>query len=1081
MGVSEPSDGATGSPRGREAFTRTIPSSAFSAAGVAQSADTPPAAAPAHADPAGDGLDLSGAEIWSKLADSGLTTPRPLEQRYRIERMLGIGSTGQVYAVVDRNLERQVAIKVLNRDAAADAEGLADFISEAKITAALKHPNVLPVLDIDLTRGGRPYFSMARVDGRTLADLIDESRPTARHPRLASFNDVVSIVVDICDGVAYAHHQRIVHQDIKPENILIGDFGEVLVLDWGCARRSDGSLSATSIYGTPLYMSPEQARRESVDERSDIYCIGATLLHVLTLRPPTWHDEPEEFWRRKRVGEIDPPTEAERAAVPAELLAIALKALAPDPAHRYAAVSALRADLLAYQAGLAISAHHYTALQACARWLRRHRRAILTWSTVSAVVLALVAALWGERLKEVAAWGAPVVAEPFNDASWSARWTTINGQWETTRDGVVSRGRDGNTLLWPKRLAGATAIEYEAQMMPIPGPNGRVQPGDISLYWARDLERDPKGGRLLNILGLQIGAFDNAHSAIKDKAGHHLAYSGFRGEVGRWYRIRDEIVDNHVTVSIDGTIVLDYTDPFPLTGGFVVLYGFYPGKAFRNVRIYSLGLPRRLPPTAIGDAESQDGLYAQAADQYERVITGFPGTAIAVEAQFKEGLCWFRSGKRDLAAQAWLGNAQRGGLDPASAYGLQARLYLLETRFDHGEHDALLADLEDIYHRSDAVLRRQVAREWASFTDRVRGASPRDDALLRRYLAAHDRFLMSEPDTEVCAADSLSALGDRESYERIVRDYPHQLRQRAEAYQHLGRSVLVLREPAFHNLEFPRLMSMFECGMIEDMRREFPEAPFLQELRAFHGEGEAILRERSEPYYRALALYFLGRHDELFASYPDVWISDRAALMAGRYDLVNRDEYRAFIALAQRRYADVLEYERTHGSSAAGWMANLCMALAQVRTGDRAAAVPMFRKAIAGVTESQCVDNHVDQCIVVPWTLEHLGERGVLAPILAALTADDVVQYRLEQQPWYSAMLMLGRIDVSRYLAQPYAVVARGNAQLILALRAEDAGDRAGALARYRAWQALPRYERGSNIDPFLEDFVAWRVDELTR
>jgi hypothetical protein len=1057
--ASPPPPAAPSAAAGRQAaYGRTVPSEAFSASGIVaqgRAGDAP--AAPAAPVP-GDEPELAGVEIWAKLAPAGPAAGS--EARYQVQGVLGVGSTGRVYTVLDRNLGRQVAVKVLTDEAREDHESLGSFIAEAKITASLKHPNVLPVIDIDVTRTGQPYFSMGRVDGRTLADLIAESTPGRRHARLASFNGVVGIFIDICDGVAYAHHQRIVHQDIKPENILIGDFGEVLVLDWGCARRRDAD-APPAIYGTPLYMSPEQARRETVEERSDIYCIGGTLLHALLLRAPMWHDDPEVFWKRKREGAIDAPSAPERAGVPPELLAIALKALAPERERRYRSIAELRADLEAYQAGLSVSAHRRGAVLALRRWCRRHRRALATWTTVGAAFLALVVLLWGERLKEVARWGTPVLEERFEDDSWRNRWTVIEGGFER-REGLVSTGGGASRLLLPRPLSGGTAIEYDAEILP------GEREGDISVAWARGIETGADGAiTLVRPLGLQIGAYDGAYTMVQQDA-NALVSSSFQPVPGRRYHIRDEIIDNRLTIAVDGRQVCEYVDSFPLTGGYLALYAYYPGKCFHDVRVYSLGLPQRVAATAIGDYEAQRGKYADGAEAYARVVVAHPGTALGDEARFKEGLCWLRAGDPAKARERW-----RDLRDPA--LGRLARLHLLDLRFSAHEHDALLAELAALAGEGDDDLRHQVAMRWSQYVGRLRSAQPLDRALLTRYLDAHDRFLMHEHAADVSTADTLYALS---RFEELLARYPALRWQCSSALIELGRQDQVIDD--YRDERATRERACFLSGRLDLILRDYPDSLFIPELRIAHGESESLLATATDQPWLPLALLYAGHLEELVARFPQTdWPACRALILLGRPEEVTLSFEIPLALLAQGRYDEVLA---RYPHDRAADLVHLLQAVEALARGDREAARTELRAGTARAAAVPDIESGFDVRIIGGFLRELSGETGALDALCIRLIGDGSRRGQEMQVPWMEASLMLGRISADTFFAQPMQQIARPHGLLIQALRAERAGRRDEAVARYREWLALPQLRRGFFIiDPLLERFVPWRIAELGR
>ena len=220
---------------------------------------------------------------------------------------------------------------------------MARFIEEARTTAILDHPSVLPIHDLGRTADGRVWFTMRLTGGQPLSELIADLCTGKLVEAIAAITDRVELMVRICESIAYAHSRGILHCDLKPANIMIGCYGEVLVVDWGSALRQGQPGRAA---GTPLYMSPEQSRSEEIDERSDVFGIGATLWHLLLLRPPLQEDSDlERFWHRKMAGDCDPPTAVESAMVSASLLAILRSSVAAQRQDRYPSVIALRDSL----------------------------------------------------------------------------------------------------------------------------------------------------------------------------------------------------------------------------------------------------------------------------------------------------------------------------------------------------------------------------------------------------------------------------------------------------------------------------------------------------------------------------------------------------------------------------------------------------------------------------------------------------------------------------------------------------------------------------------------------------------------
>jgi WD40 repeat protein/predicted Ser/Thr protein kinase len=300
------------------------------------------------------------------------------ETRFVIGGELGRGGMGRVVAAVDTMLDREVAIKQ-----ALDGDGdAARFEREARITAQLEHPSIVPIHDAGRDEHDRPFYIMRRIAGEPLADRI-AAAPDAK-ARLA----LVPRFAIAVDAAAFAHARGIIHRDIKPWNILLGDYGETLLIDWGLARQlSEPDELAGLTSGTAGYMSPEQARGEGVDARADVYALGATLLDVLTGSLGRGLDGPTEWITRAAEDKL-PQVEKLDPAIPAELVAIVGKALAPGPEDRYRDAGELAADLHAFLDGRLVAAHHYTALERAVRFVRRHRVAV---AVAAAAVIAIVA------------------------------------------------------------------------------------------------------------------------------------------------------------------------------------------------------------------------------------------------------------------------------------------------------------------------------------------------------------------------------------------------------------------------------------------------------------------------------------------------------------------------------------------------------------------------------------------------------------------------------------------------------------------------------------------------------------------
>ena len=252
-------------------------------------------------------------------------TTRTLADRYELGEMLGSGGMARVYRARDRLLDREVAAKILHAHFADDPEYLARFRREARAAAALNHPNVVAVYDTGEDDGTR-YIVMEFVEGRTLEDALREEGPLA--PERAA-----EIASEICAGLHAAHESGLVHRDIKPANVMLAERGHVKVMDFGIARAttSDTVTSTHLVMGTARYLSPEQARGERVDRRSDLYSLGIVMHELLTGTAPFQGDNPLAVATRH----LTEPPPALPPAVPPTLGRAVMRALEKDPADRF--------------------------------------------------------------------------------------------------------------------------------------------------------------------------------------------------------------------------------------------------------------------------------------------------------------------------------------------------------------------------------------------------------------------------------------------------------------------------------------------------------------------------------------------------------------------------------------------------------------------------------------------------------------------------------------------------------------------------------------------------------------------------
>lgn len=275
------------------------------------------------------------------------STSTVLPPRYQDVGPLGQGGMGEVRRVYDQLLGRTIAMKLLRPEVLSTPESVARFIEEAQATAQLQHPGIVPVHDLGRLPDGRWYFTLKEITGRTLSAVIAELHGTVQNGRWGvpasgwTFRRLMEAFLRVCETVAYAHTRGVLHRDLKPSNVMVGPFGEVLVLDWGLAKVRESSIQSSGdgamlgtirsgpgaletragqILGTPAYMPPEQARGEALGPASDVYALGAILYEILSGRPPYEGSDAFAVVRKVLLGAPAPPVRRPAASAAGDTL-----------------------------------------------------------------------------------------------------------------------------------------------------------------------------------------------------------------------------------------------------------------------------------------------------------------------------------------------------------------------------------------------------------------------------------------------------------------------------------------------------------------------------------------------------------------------------------------------------------------------------------------------------------------------------------------------------------------------------------------------------------------------------------------
>lgn len=795
----------------------------------------------------------------------------PAGPRFVVGEELGRGATARVYVVRDNSLQRTVAVKLLRERRGGVQRVRERFVREAQVTALLEHPNILPVYDIGIAHNQAVYFATKQVSGVSLGDAIRAAATgEAVHEELRSPAGTVRTFLKVCDALAYAHAQGFIHQDVKPDNIMLGEYGETLLLDWGsslaAAAPADGSPSP--ILGTPAYMSPEQARRERPDERSDVYALGASLFHALTGRHPMWADSPEQFWDNKKAGVIDKPTEEERRRAPGALLDIARKALQPDPSRRYQSMAAFAEDLKRYQAGLSVRAHRENIIEALYRWYRHHRRGFWLGAGTIVLVGALGTLFLREKIKELVTW-TPVYQEHFDTAvdlsdSWrafaSTDWRSAapepldsNGSWKA-KDGALhgSTGQYISNCSFVQGRAGDLRVEWDVK---------GVQSG-------QNLNCFIGGETRFEGYAFHVGGFGNDQRVVltKGSGDFHLEDRRLRAplEAGRWYHLRMEKEGTAVRLYLDGRRVIAFEDPDARIDARKVTFGFEVNAdndvIIDNVRVWHHPLARKISPLAVPDRFFQEGDAHKARRLYREIAEAYPGTKIARTALFRAARCLHRLDSLEAAAKAYR------DFEIAHAGSRLAPLARFErSRAVREMGDSLLAQrvrdsLLDLYPSSQFVD--------AAFTDMTIGA-----------VAELDRQHRTMLEWQVPVPEFVSWVRRRC---RTIQRWGETTGIPLEGNALLKRALDVLANP---NVALPldtlaRLFPYQTDGLaslaasrlpVSELLRRFPEHEKLcaEKLVEVGGYREALRRYGHLRPVAARALLNLERYEEIIRNYPD--------------------------------------------------------------------------------------------------------------------------------------------------------------------------------------------------------------------
>lgn len=569
-------------------------------------------------------------------------------EKYAVGKVIAEGGMGIVREAHDLNCRRTVAMKVLrSKDPRYEHEDLLRFVQEAQITSQLEHPNIVPVHELGVDALGNVYYTMKYVKGAVLSEVLDDIR-RGRQETIEQYPlaRLLTLFQKVCDAIAFAHSRCVIHRDLKPDNVMIGDFGEVLVTDWGLSKILDASLISTSVsemtaleydgygakapspdqitpqpgkttvssirtdticaslktlggrvMGTLGYMAPEQARPgEPVDYRADIYALGGILYSILTLRPPIRGDNLKEVLLKIVRGDIVPPAMLNRwPDLPQEESS---KFQFP---HCPGGQIPVALSDIAMKAMALNPADRYPSVRALQRDVEAYQDGLI-WHLI--------------------------VDEDFSRSDFESRWEIVGGRHEWKSGELRLYGGEPQLLLLRRDVPGDVRIEFVCRQE--------------SAY--------------LNDVGCLLSAIRSPNRKEIPGSGYELKYGGYSNTLnvltkcnqriwscpdsplvqGKTYRVVAERMGSRLRMEVNGEEIFRVSDPDPLSGSdrtTVGLLGWVADTRYTRVRVFTLGAPWKTDIIEVAERQLLKGHYTTAMDLYQDILQSAPEPDRAERAQ----------------------------------------------------------------------------------------------------------------------------------------------------------------------------------------------------------------------------------------------------------------------------------------------------------------------------------------------------------------------------------------------------------------------------------------------------------------
>ncbi|MDR2592459.1 MAG: protein kinase [Chitinispirillales bacterium] len=577
--------------------------------------------------------------------------------KYNIIEEIGRGGMAVVYKALQTDLKREVALKVMPANITLNYRFVERFLSEGQSVAKLSHPNIVNIYEMS-SENGVYYIAMEYITGTNLYQHLNENKP--------KLVDVLEIVSKLADALAYAHSQKIIHRDLKLNNVIMKDPLTPVLIDFGLAKAleesdSGGGITRTGeIMGSPAYMAPERLMGKEVDHRSDICSLGIMLYEMLTFKNP-YLDQRNLHQTTFNVMEANPiPPKKLIPWLPVEIEAITLKAMAKDPAARYQTMEELRKDIIRYQNGEPVMARPPSLKKRTASYMRKR------WAPIAITLLVLIFSgiIGGSyyiQRKRVYSYWQLFYAQSLSTSS--GEWTLVNS--DSLLQGKLEDGTRSFTISSPGFSFMRLEQHFNRDVMiefDISAPSKNLHRAGLFLF----------GDSPENAHCVHINRDGFGESGITYPGSQFLFSDAERGTIP-WQDVNQISVErqqNSISLTINGMPVARVYDFFPAIGKHNEKIGFFvkgSEATISNVRVYRRAIPQIPSPTLIGDRFRERGDFESAIDEYNGLMIDQSALNLTKDLHLNIADCMIRLGKYEDAINILDKSAQLHSSDALKA------------------------------------------------------------------------------------------------------------------------------------------------------------------------------------------------------------------------------------------------------------------------------------------------------------------------------------------------------------------------------------------------------------------------------